>query len=488
MYIKIAITGRPNVGKSTIFNKVAGKNLSIVMDTPGVTRDRVETICEFHGLKLKLIDTAGFDNTKTDELSASMIDQGIEAMSDAEIILFVIDGRQSLNQLDISFAAKLRKLNKEVILVCNKCEAGIDEELEGEVNRLGFKHIVIFSAEHKIGFFDLSDTIKDRYTARYGVNIAEAIKMDQESKEYIDKLSRLSIAIVGRPNAGKSTIFNNLVGSTRSIVNETAGTTRDSIHYEILYKEKTIDLVDTAGIRKRLNIDDKIEEFAVQSAFTSIDFASVAVLCMDAQNAFGVQDLKIARYAINEGRGLVIVLNKWDLLTEKERKNAIKHLEEFIESTFPKVKGLPFFTISGKFDENIDQILNDCIAMNQMWSKRINTHKLNTFIRELTQSNPPPRYKGHEVKIKYATQVSTRPSHICIFTNSIEGVNQDYQNFIENEVRKKFHIYGVPIRFTLKKSENPFAHKAKQFTGNKTETSERFKRVLSKSQKNRKKI
>ncbi len=484
MYIKIAITGRPNVGKSTIFNKIVQKNAAIAFDTPGITRDRIEAVCDFFDLKLKLVDTAGFDNTKSDDISISMVEQGIKAISDAEIVLFIVDGGEPLNRLDFAFVENLRKFDKEVILVCNKCENGIKPELEGDIYRLGFKNVVIISAEHKIGFFELSDMIKSVYIEKYGVNLDEAAKMDQESEEYIQKTDKLSIAIVGRPNAGKSTIFNKFLNENRSIVSETAGTTRDSIHKEIDYKGKKIDLVDTAGIRKRLNIDDKIEEFSVQSAFTAINFSTVVMLCMDAKSAFESQDLRIAKFAINEGRGVIVVLNKWDLLSEKERNNAIKDLDRFVENTFPKVKGLPFFTISGKFDESLDEILDNCIAINQMWSKRINTAKLNAFLRKIALENPPSRYKGHEVKIKYSTQVSTRPMHVCIFTNILEGVNPTYQTFLENEIRKEFKIFGVPIRLTIKKSDNPFAKKA-QDDRTKTPITNRFKRVLSKSRKNK---
>jgi len=482
MYIKVAIVGRPNVGKSTLFNKIICKNSAIVFDTPGITRDRIEAVCEFHNMKLKLIDTAGFDNTKDDVISQAMIQQCIKAIEDAEIILFLVDGREGINQLDLIFAQNLRKFNKEIILVCNKAEKMPKDELLSDIYKLGFKNTIFISSEHKVGFVNLADQIKKSYLARYKLDITEFNRLDKESETYYEKNQRLSIAIVGRPNAGKSTIFNKILHDERSIVSETPGTTRDSIHHEIDYKNCKIDLVDTAGIRKRLKIDDQIEEFSVESAFYSIKFATVVILCMDARESFESQDLRIAKFAVEEGRGLVIVLNKWDLLEEKERKQRIEKLDRFVENVFPKTKGLPFFTISAKFDESVDEIIDECIVLNEIWSKRINTSKLNTFLRDLSKKTPPPRYKGHEVKVKYATQVGTRPMNLCIFTNMIDGITDSYQNFLENEIRNKFGIFAVPIRMNIKKSDNPFApvHKSQARA---VQTTKRFSKVVKKNKK-----
>ncbi|WP_161982785.1 ribosome biogenesis GTPase Der [Candidatus Deianiraea vastatrix] len=482
MYVKIAIVGRPNVGKSTLFNKMVKKNSSIVFDTPGVTRDRIEAVTDFFDMKLKLIDTAGFDNTKSDEISQEMIKQNIKAIEDAEIILFLVDAKDGINQLDTSFAEVLRKFNKEVILVCNKTEKKPQDDIMGEIYQLGFKNMVFVSAEHKIGLEKLADQLKKSYLNKYNIDLGEMAKLDTESDAYIEKTDRLSIAIVGRPNAGKSTIFNKILNDERSIVSEVAGTTRDSIHQEIEYGGKKIDLVDTAGIRKRLKVDDRIEEFSVESAFYSIKFSTVAILCMDAKNAFESQDLRIAKFAIDEGRGLVIVMNKWDLLTEKEREKIIDGMEKFLQNVFPKTRGLPFFTISGKFDENINEILDECVVLNDIWSKRINTAKLNAFLREVSQNSPAPRCKGHEVKVKYATQISTRPMTLCIFTNMIEGITDSYQNFLENEIRNKFGIFGVPIRFKIKKSDNPFKPVARPKLRT-PQVTKRFANVVKKNKK-----
>lgn len=459
MHLNIVIVGRPNVGKSTLFNKLVRKNSSIVFDTPGITRDRIEEKTTISGVPVVLTDTAGFDNTKHDEISIGMIAQSVKAIQSADVILFMVDVRSGITQLDTSFVENLRKYNTKTILLCNKSEGKIDPDVQNEIYAFGFQDMIFMSAEHKIGFNDLEIAIKKFYKKKFHHEISERKGMEEDAKEYIEKTDRLSIAIVGRPNAGKSTIFNKILQTERSIVSKIAGTTRDSIHQSIKYKEKEVDLVDTAGIRKRLNIDDKIEEMSIHSAFTAVNFATVVVLCMDATSPLEAQDLKIARYAIDEGRGLVIVLNKWDLLTEKERNNLVNDLPSRLDNLFPRVKNMPFFTISGKFDDELDEILDECVNVNDIWSKRINTFKLNSFIRNICENNPPPRHKGHKVKVKYATQIKIRPMTILIFTNIIEGITESYTNFIENEIRYKFGIFGVPIRINIKKSDNPYADK-----------------------------
>lgn len=485
MEVRVTIAGRPNVGKSTLFNKLVKKNSAIVYDIPGITRDRIDGICEFGNVRLKISDTAGFDNTKYDSISVEMIKQSVNAMKNADVVLFLIDGRENLNYLDIEFAKHLRKIDTSVILVCNKCESKPKGDAMNEIYALGFKKVVILSAEHKIGFEDLFDKIKESYKEKHNINLSDVEALEKESQLY-DKLKKLSIAIVGRPNAGKSTLFNKILGEYRAIVSDIAGTTRDSIHQAIKYGEYDIDLVDTAGIRKRLHIDDKIEEFSVQSAFYSIKFATTVVLCMDATQPFESQDLAIARFAVEEGRGAIIVLNKWDLLSDRDKQRNIKDLDKFINNAFPRIKGVPFFTISAKNDQDINEVLDECILLHGIWSKRINTARLNAFVREITAIKPPSKYKNHSVKIKFATQVNTRPMAICIFTNIIDGVTTEYQNFLENEIRNKFGIFGVPIRIILKKSENPFEYKTKDSMYKKDpQVSDRFKKVVKKSLKNK---
>ena len=484
MYIKISITGRPNVGKSTLFNKLARKNSSIVYDIPGITRDIIDASCELYKLKLKISDTAGFDNTKYDEISLDMIRQSTYAMQDSDIIFFMIDGREGLNYLDFAFAENLRKFNKPVILVCNKCENPPTSDKMNEIYSLGFKNIVFMSAEHKQGFVELAYKIKEVYYDSYGINLDDAQLLDEESKVYQDKLKKLSIAIVGRPNSGKSTMFNKILGEYRAIVSPLAGTTRDAIHKEIAYKDCTIDMVDTAGIRKRLNIDDKIESLSVQSAFYSIKFATTVILCIDAQRGFESQDFSIAKFTIEEGRAVAIVVNKWDLVQEKDRKKMLDQLDEFINTAFPRIKGVPFFTISAQNDENLHDILDECILLHEIWSKRINTAKLNAFIREIADVYKPPKHKGHDVKVKFVTQVNTRPMTLCVFTNILEGISTEYQHLLENEIRDKFGIFGVPIRMIVKKSHNPFEYKTKSVMYKKDDQiSDRFKKVVKQNTK-----
>lgn len=454
MNIKIAIVGRPNVGKSTLFNKLIHKKTAIAFDTPGITRDTIEANCKIGKIQCTLIDTAGFDNTSQDEITQAAVAKSVESVKDANIILFVTDGRTSLTILDLDFAKILRKFSQKVILVCNKCESGIQDP--EDIYKLGFSNFVQISAEHKIGFKEMERMIKNVLAKDLDYDLNAIHQIEHEAQEYSKVANKISLAIVGRPNAGKSTLFNKILGRQRSIVSEIAGTTRDSIHVSITHNETEIDLVDTAGIRKRLKINDKIEEMAVQSAFYSIKFAGIVILCIDGQSPFDSQDMKIARFAIQEGRGIIIVINKWDLLTEDERKKSINSLEEHISSLFHEVKGVPYFTISAKNDENVDIILSEAILLHKIWSKRIHTSKLTGFIRNLSNTNPAPKYKGTNIKLKFAAQVNTRPPTFCIFTNIIEGITNSYQAFLETSLRREFGIFGVPIRFNIRKSNNPF--------------------------------
>lgn len=484
MYIKIALVGRPNVGKSTLFNKIIKKKNAIVFDQPGITRDRIEAVCEFFKLKLKLIDTAGFDNTRSDEISIEMVKQSIKAVEDAEVIVLIVDARESLQQLDFEFAKILRKFGKPIVLVCNKVENGVSFDAMPDINKLGFKNTVEMSAEHNIGFKELSQAISKSYEEAYSISIKDALELSDEGEEYVQKTKKVSIAIVGRPNAGKSTMFNKILGDYRSIVSEIAGTTRDSIHHSLKFGEYDINLTDTAGIRKRLKINDRIEEFSVESAFYSIKFSTVVILCMDCLSPFDSQDLKIAKFALDEGRGIVIILNKWDLISEVVRKKIVNDLDRFLGKVFPKAKGLPYFTISAKNDEKLDEIMEECITLHEIWSKRINTSKLNSFVRDIAEEKSPGKYKGHDVKIKFATQVNTRPPSFCIFTNHIDGIKESYKSYLENSIREQFGIFGVPIRINFKKSDNPFAEKFRENYGKnaKERTTKRFQKVLKKSQ------
>ncbi len=437
----IAIVGRPNVGKSTLFNKITkSKEMAIVFDTPGVTRDFKDTICKIRDMHIKFVDTAGFDN-KTDAITVAMVKQLFNVLSKVDLLLFIIDGRSPLNELDMIFSKEIRKSGKDVILVINKVDH--DSVKSDEYLKLGFKNVVQISAEHKLGFNKLLNEIELFY-----------IEKPDESKIHTDQIT---LAIMGRPNAGKSTIMNRFCNEYRSIVSEIAGTTRDSVYFELEHNDRSIMLVDTAGIRKKSNIDEKIEQMSVDVAIHSMNYANVAMLVIDASLGIDSQDMKIAQMIVNEGRCIMLVLNKWDLVDSKKKKQILDHLKTYIDKDFSRVKGLPYFTISASSDKDIDLLLDEVIRIYDLWNKRITTSKINNFMRKAIEKTPHPRVNGRQIKVKFISQVKSRPPMFVAFFNLPNDISDSYKFFIENSIRSEFGFFGVPIRIEFRKSDNPFA-------------------------------
>ena len=452
----IAIIGRPNVGKSTLFNKLAGKSLAIVNDYAGVTRDRKEAIGNLGPMEFKIIDTAGWDdNPKKNTLESKMVEQTEIAIKIADICLFLVDGKVGIHPTDRYFADKLRSFNKDCIILVNKCDnVSLDSSFEKEFYKLGFGNPIGISAEHKNGFNLLYDSIEPYYD-EYCKKTEGLEDLEQEYSNDSDENKPLKLAIVGRPNSGKSTLINRLLGENRVITGEKAGITRDSVAIDWEYNGRKIKLIDTAGIRKKRNIDEDLEKFSVEESMRSIKFAQVVLMMIDSRNPFDTQDLSIASILVKEGRGVVFVLNKWDLIEDKHKlmNNATKSVEE----NSPELKGCPIVPISAKDGTNIDKLMKAVFNVFIDWNRHIPTSKLNQWLRLIESENPPPLFKGQTTRLKYMTQAKRRPPTFVLFTNSPDRLEStSYNRFIINRLRKDFNLQNTIVRLILKKADNPY--------------------------------
>ena len=448
----IAIVGRPNVGKSTLFNKLVGKSIAIVNDYAGVTRDRKEAIGSIGPMEFKVIDTAGwFDIENRKEFEKKMIEQTEIAISEADLCLFMVDYRSGINEVDLSFAEKLRKISKPILLVANKCDVNKSIFFDHEYYKLGFGEPIPVSAEHNNGFNLLYDAIEPYYNA-YNRKVNEL----DDGKSLGDK--PLQLAIIGRPNVGKSTLINQLLGYNRVITGDEAGITRDSITIDWEYKGRKIKLIDTAGIRKKRNIDKNLEKMSVDESMRSIVFAQVVIMMIDATSAFDEQDLSIISILVKEGRGVVFALNKWDTVEDKHKfmNESIK----IIEKNAPDLKGCPIIPISALNGHNIDKLMTAVFNVFDAWDTHINTFKLNQWLRFVEEDHTPPLFKGKVTRLKYITQAKKRPPTFVLFTNSPEKLKSaNYDRYLVNRLREDFNLKNTIVRILLRKSKNPYDDK-----------------------------
>ncbi|HEV7691235.1 MAG TPA: ribosome biogenesis GTPase Der [Hyphomonadaceae bacterium] len=470
MMLTVAIVGRPNVGKSTLFNRLAGRKIAIVDDIPGVTRDRKEAPGRLGDLDLKLIDTAGFEDVTDASLEARMRRQTEVAISEADVCVFVYDARTGITAVDEIFAQVLRKSGKPVVVAANKCEGKRGDEGLMEAWRLGLGDPAPISAEHGEGMADLYEGIRqaaDKLEAqRLKDGGALALDAEVEAEEPFDPDAEappedptkpVRIAFVGRPNAGKSTLVNGILDDERFVTGPEAGITRDSVTVAWNWAGREIRLVDTAGLRKRAKVQEKLERLSTMETTHSIRFADVVVLVMDPTEAFERQDMQIANLCLREGRGLVCVVTKWD--TVEKPSEMRKLMEEKLEDELPHARGVPLVTVSGVTRRNLDKLMDACLKVHKDWSARIKTRDLNDWLLYVTQKHPPPAPDGKRIKPRYMAQMKTRPPTFVLIASRADDMPETYKRYLINEMRQAFDLPGVPIRLVMKANKNPFADK-----------------------------
>ena len=447
----VAIVGRPNVGKSTLFNRLVGKKLALVDDRPGVTRDRREGEGHLVGLDFRVIDTAGYEDHDAQSLPGRMRKQTEAAVAEADVALFLIDARAGLVPLDEEIARWLRGSTTPVVLVANKAEGRAGEAGILDSLSLGFGDPVPLSAEHGEGVVDLFEAMQP-LLEREGE--PAAVEEDEESFDPV-----LKLAIVGRPNAGKSTLVNRMLGEDRLITGPEAGITRDSIAVEWEWPDpkggvRPVRLIDTAGMRKRAKVQDKLEKLSVADALRAVDFAEVVVLLLDATLGLEAQDLRIADRVLEEGRALVIALNKWDVA--ENASSLFNGVKKALEDGLSQVKGVPLLTVSGATGKGIDQLIAAAFETRDAWSKRVGTGELNRWFERAVEANPPPAPGGKRIKMRYVTQVKTRPPSFVIFGTRVDQLPASYERYLVNSMRRDLGFGAVPVRLSLRAAKNPF--------------------------------
>ncbi|MBP2314987.1 ribosome biogenesis GTPase Der [Azospirillum soli] len=461
MSFTVALVGRPNVGKSTLFNRLAGKKLALVDDTPGVTRDWRSAPARMGGLSFTVIDTAGLEDVTDDSLEARMRRQTERALERADVALFIIDARAGITPLDRHFAALLRKGKTPVILVANKAEGKAGAPGLYESFELGLGEPIPLSAEHGEGMADLVQALmpyaKEEEKAEEAAAVAEGEELpigDQPEPEE-EKTRPIQIAIVGRPNVGKSTLLNSLIGEERVLTGPEAGMTRDAITVDWEWRGRKFKLVDTAGMRKRARVEAKVEKLAVADALRVIRLANVVVLVVDASQILDKQDLTIARMVVEEGRALVLAVNKWDAV--EDRAMALRQVEDKLQAALAQIKGVEVVTISALHGKKLDTLLDSVLATYAQWNRRIPTAQLNRWIGGVLEHHPPPLVEGRRVKIRYVTQVKTRPPTFALFVNKPLDLPESYHRYLISHLRDTFELPGVPVRLLLRKGKNPYA-------------------------------
>jgi GTP-binding protein len=440
----VAIVGRPNVGKSTLFNRLAGRRLALVDDRPGLTRDRREGEARLGDLAFGVIDTAGLEEAQAESLGARMLAQTDTAIRDCDVVLFLIDARAGVTPSDRAFADLVRKSGKPTVVVANKCEGKGGEAGAYEAFDLGLGDPVAISAEHNEGFADLFAALAERMPAA-----APAI----ESK------SAIRVAVVGRPNAGKSTLINRLLGEERLLTGPEPGITRDAIAVSFVRGDRRFQLYDTAGLRKRARIADDLEKLAAADAINAIRFAEVVILLLDAEHPFEDQDLRIADLAVREGRALMIGMNKSDLVARSELTQ--KKLREEADHWLPQAKGMPIVAVSGLAGEGLDRLMDEVVNIHEIWNRRVPTAALNRFLLAAVEQNPPPAVSGSRVKLRYMTQPKARPPSFVLFGSRTNALPESYLRYLANGLREAFDLPGVPIRIALREGKNPYARRKK---------------------------
>lgn len=458
MLPQVIIIGRPNVGKSTLFNRLVGKKLALVDDQPGVTRDRRFGQAHLLGLDFTLVDTAGWEDDDPASLPGRMRAQTEASLQGADLALFVIDSRAGITPLDEEIARWLRSSKVPVALIANKAEGRAGESGVLEAYSLGFGDPIAFSAEHGEGMVELFDVLRHHIEK-------EQDETEEEPEDDEDEDGRpkgpLKLAIVGRPNAGKSTLINRLLGENRLLTGPEAGLTRDSIAVDWTWtdpengEERAVRLIDTAGMRKKARVVDKLEKLSVADARHAVDFAEVVVLLLDATKGLEHQDLKIASLVLEEGRALIIAINKWDVA--EDASGLFNGVRAALEDGLAQVRGVPLLAVSARTGKGLDQMLSAAFQIREAWSKRVPTAALNRWFDDALTANPPPAPGGKRIKLRYITQAKTRPPGFVLFGTRLDMLPESYRRYLVNGIRRELGFDAVPIRLTLRSPKNPFA-------------------------------
>ncbi len=453
MSFTVAIVGRPNVGKSTLFNRLVGRRLALVDDLPGVTRDRREGEARLGDLEFKAIDTAGLEDAERESLSARMQAQTAAAVAQADAVLFVVDARVGITPADRAFADVARKSGKPTILVANKSEGRAGAEGAFDAYTLGLGDPVPVSAEHGEGLADLYDALR--------AALPEATAEPEDEDDATEQGEQpIRIAIVGRPNTGKSTLINRLLGEDRLLTGPEAGITRDAIAVDLTWQGKPLRIHDTAGMRRRSRIDEKLEKLSVADTLNAIRFAEVVIVLVDAQAPFEEQDTRIADLVEREGRAIVIAINKWD--TVEAEPGALSRLRASVDRLLPQIKGVPVAVLSAKTGNGLDELMEAVMKAYAVWNRRLPTAALNRFLGDAVSANPPPAVSGRRFRLDYITQPKARPPSFVLFCSRAEALPETYRRYLINGLRENFALPGTPIRLTLRAKANPYAHKKRR--------------------------